>query len=244
MDHLTPAALWTALQEGTLDVEGQFVQGSNYTFLTRLTWQAEGLRVVYKPIRGERPLWDFPERSLAKREAAAYLVSEALGWGLVPPTLYRRRKLPLGPGSLQVFIPHDPERHYFTLNEAERQRLKPVALFDVLVNNADRKGSHILFDAEDHLWAIDQGLCFHVVPKLRTVIWDFAGQELPADLLADVEKLAAALQPADSELRASLQALLRPAEVNALLRRARALLNAPFFPQPNPRERPYPWPVV
>lgn len=244
MDHLTPAALWTALQEGTLDVEGQFVQGSNYTFLTRLTWQAEGLRVVYKPIRGERPLWDFPERSLAKREAAAYLVSEALGWGLVPPTLYRRRKLPLGPGSLQVFIPHDPERHYFTLSMAERQRLKPVALFDVLVNNADRKGSHILFDAEDHLWAIDQGLCFHVVPKLRTVIWDFAGQELPTDLLADVEKLAAALQPADSELRASLQPLLRPAEVNALLRRARALLNAPFFPQPNPRERPYPWPVV
>ena len=169
---------------------------------------------------------------------------QTLGWGLVPPTLYRRRKLPLGPGSLQVFIPHDPERHYFTLNEAERQRLKPVARFDELVNNADRKGSHILFDAEDHLWAIDLGLCFHVVPKLRTVIWDFAGQELPTDLLADVEKLAAALQPADSELRASLQPLLRPAEVNALLRRARALLNAPFFPQPNPRERPYPWPVV
>lgn len=243
--NLSPAdTLLAALQEGTLDVEGQFVQGSNYTFLGRLTWQGEALRVVYKPIRGERPLWDFPERSLAKREAAAYQVSEALGWGLVPLTIYRRRKLPLGPGSLQLFVPHDPETHYFTLDEAGRQRLKPVALFDVLLNNADRKGSHILFDAEDHIWAIDQGLCFHVVPKLRTVIWDFAGQELPADLLADVARLIDALQPVESDLRTSLLKLLRPAEINALLRRARALLAAPFFPRPNPRERPFPWPVV
>lgn len=234
----------TALQEGTPELEGQFLQGSNYTFLVHLTWQELEFRAVYKPNRGERPLWDFPDHSLSKREAAAFLVSEALGWQLVPPTIYRRRKLPLGAGSLQLFIEHDPEVHYFNFSAELRQQLKPVALFDVLLNNADRKGSHILRAADGHLWAIDQGLCFHTQPKLRTVIWDFAGQAVPDALLADVAALLDHLQPPESPLRESLAACLRPAEINALCRRAQHILQTRSYPQPRPNERPFPWPPV
>ncbi len=140
---------------------------------------------MYKPTRGERPLWDFPPASLAGREVAAYLVSEALGWRLVPPTIYRK-KGPLGPGSLQAFVEHDPEYHYFTFNESDRQRLRPVALFDLLINNADRKGSHVLLDEQDHMWLIDHGVCFHVEDKIRTVIWDFAGEPFPDALCSDL----------------------------------------------------------
>ena len=113
-----------------------------------------------------------------RRKAAAYLVSEALGWRLVPPTVYRQQA-PIGPGSLQLFVEHDPEYHYFNFKEADRQRLRPVALFDLLINNADRKGSHVLLDPNDHLWLIDHGLCFHREDKLRTVIWDFTARQFP-----------------------------------------------------------------
>jgi streptogramin lyase len=120
---------------------------------------------------------DFPRASLARREVAAYLVSEALGWRLVPPTVYRKDG-PIGSGSLQLFIEHDPGYHYFTFSDADRQRLHPVAIFDLLINNADRKGSHLLLDPDGHLWLIDHGLCFHREDKLRTVIWDFAGEPI------------------------------------------------------------------
>ena len=132
---------------------------------------------------GEQPLWDFPENTLAGREVCAYLVSQALGFGIVPFTLLRDG--PLGPGSLQQYIDHDPNYHYFTFKPAEIERLRPVVLFDLLVNNADRKGSHILVQKRTRkLYLIDHGLCFHVEDKLRTVIWDFAGEPIPADLLA------------------------------------------------------------
>lgn len=231
-----------ALQDGEIDVQGQFLSGSNYTFLGEARYQQQTLKVVYKPVRGEQPLWDFAPGSLAHREVAAYLLSEALGWELVPPTVYRRRA-PLGPGSLQYYVEHDPHHHFFTFTPAEKERLRPVAIFDLISNNADRKGGHILIDEERHIWLIDQGLCFHVDDKLRTVVWEFAGEPLPADLLADLERLIAALD-AGQALRESLGEHLRPGEISALRSRARRLVEMGCFPDPPSSRRPYPWPPV
>lgn len=228
-----------ALQEAPVHLRGEFINSSNHTFLVELQSEPPVL-AVYKPTRGERPLWDFPERSLTRREVAAYIVSQQLGWHLVPETIYRRRKLPYGPGALQRFIVHNPQQHYFTFSAEHRQRLRPVAVFDLLLNNADRKGGHLLLDEHDHLWAIDHGICFHTEPKLRTVIWDFAGQPIPAELLNDVQRLL----DEEAALRAALQPLLRPGEIRALLRRGRALLETQTFPLPNPHERAYPWPPI
>lgn len=236
-------AILAALQAGKMSLKGQFVHGSNYTFLVEISAASGRIQAVYKPIRGEQPLWDFPVRSLARREVAAYLISEALGWELVPPTAYRKRG-PLGAGSVQWYVVHDPERHYFNFSAAEKERLKPVVLFDMLINNADRKGGHILLGENDHLWLIDHGICFHVEDKLRTVIWDFAGQAIPAGLLSDLARLSAGLQAADSPLRASLKPLLNRAEIDRLAERARRILENPVFALPDRRDRPYPWPPV
>ncbi len=231
------------LQNGALTVQGQFINGSNYTFLGEVQSPTDALRVVYKPVRGEQPLWDFPSRSLARREVAAYLVSEALGWELVPPTVYRKRA-PLGSGSIQLFVNHDPDRHYFSFTSQEKERLKPAAAFDVLVNNADRKGGHLLLDDDGHLWLIDHGICFHVDDKLRTVIWDFAGQPVPECLLEDIRRFLTLLEPGDSPLRAALKPLLSAAEIRRLAARGQALVNNPVFPLPDRQNRPYPWPPV
>lgn len=244
MDADSQRLILKALLESPLEMEGQFLQGSNYTFLVRLDAQGKALRAVYKPVRGERPLWDFPQRSLAKREVAAYLVSEALGWSLVPPTIYRHRKTPLGPGSLQLYIEHDPDYHYFNFSVADHQRLKPVVVLDVLLNNADRKGSHIIRAEDGHLWAIDQGLCFHTQPKLRTVIWEFAGEPIPENLLADMQRLKDELKREESILNKELIKYIRPAEINAVGQRIDQLLTARQFPVPDSRERPFPWPPV
>ncbi len=232
-----------ALQAGTIDLQGQFLNSSNYTFLAQLDYEGQRLPVVYKPVRGERPLWDFPANTLSKREAAAFTFSELLGWNLVPPTVFRR-KAPLGRGSLQYFVEHDPQNHYFNFTEADRQRLRPFALFDLLINNADRKGGHLLLDADGDLWGIDHGVCFHVDDKLRTVIWDFAGQPLPENLMGDMARVAEELAQPESAGRAALLGLLRPSEVNALIRRARRLLKAGVYPQPGKDRRAFPWPPV
>jgi uncharacterized repeat protein (TIGR03843 family) len=231
-----------ALQQGELDVQGQFLRGSNYTFLASLTYNGETIKVVYKPARGEQPLWDFPTGSLGKREVAAYQVSEALGWGLVPPTVYRR-KGPLGPGSLQQYIEHDPNYHYFTFSAEDKQRLRPTVIFDLLLNNADRKGSHVLVAADQHIWLIDQGLTFNVDEKLRTVIWDFAGEAIPAELIKDLQTMVARLEPGVG-LREQLQVYLSAGEVRALTARARHLLESQKFPLPSEDRRVYPWPPV
>lgn len=231
-----------ALEDGKLDVQGQFLNGSNYTFLGELTYQDTVFKVVYKPVRGEQPLWDFSPGSLAHREVAAFLLSEGLAWDLVPPTIYRRRA-PLGPGSLQLYVEHDPHHHFFNFTDAERQRLRPAALFDLMVNNADRKGGHILIDETDHIWLIDQGLCFHVDDKLRTVVWDFAGQPIPDALLGDLERIILALEHGQP-LRAQLEAHLRPGEVSAVRSRASQLVEIGCFPAPPSSRRPYPWPPV
>lgn len=236
-------AVLTALQSAKLELKGEFVHGYNYTFLTEVQPEdGEPFLAVYKPQQGEQPLWDFPEETLAHRETAAFLVSQALGWELIPPTVYRQDG-PFGPGSLQLFIDHDPEHHYFNFSAAEFQQLRPVVLFDLLVNNADRKGGHLLFDEHGHLWLIDHGLCFNAEEKLRTVIWDFAGEPIPAELCADLQAFHQKLQPG-SELWQSLAAHLSQPELAALAARLENLLPCQRFPFPPNDRRAYPFPPV
>ena len=229
----------TILKIGRLSLEGEFLRGFNYTFLVDVEHKETKLKAVYKPQQGEQPLWDFPENTLAQREAAAFLVSEGLGWQLVPPTVYRPDG-PFGAGSLQLFIPHNPEYHYFNLAEEDFQRLRPVVLFDLLINNADRKGSHLIFDDDEHLWLIDHGLCFNEEDKLRTVIWDFAGDAVPSELRGDIAKFERQLTR-PSELRAALEDHLAPEEITALQHRAEKLHNIERFPFPPNDRRAYPY---
>jgi len=209
---------------------------SNATFLTELDLDGASGLAVYKPARGERPLWDFPP-GLFTRELAAYLLSEALGWGLVPPTV--RREGPYGEGSVQLFVPADFEQHYFTLreNRTHHERLKRICVFDLVANNADRKAGHCLLAPEGVVYAVDNGLCFHVEPKLRTVIWDFGGEPIPEGFLTDLRGFLAAPLPAE------LAALLAPAERAALEGRAHALVKGGRFPTDASGVR-YPWPLV
>lgn len=232
----------TALQRGEVTVKGEFLWGSNYTFSVQITHEKRTYHAVYKPTRGERPLWDFPRASLARREVAAYLVSEAIGWCFVPPTVYRG-KGPIGAGSLQLYVEHDPEYNYFNLNDADRQRLRPVALFDLMINNADRKGSHILFDGNHKIWLIDHGICFHRDAKLRTVIWDFAGEPIPEELCATLTGFLQKLSP-ESKVARDLKQYISQQEVSALFSRTERLLKSGRFPNPHPNRRPYPWPPV
>jgi uncharacterized repeat protein (TIGR03843 family) len=229
------------LQQGEMEIVAQFSWGSNYTFLVNLSYQGETIEAVYKPQQGERPLWDFPAETLAGREVAAYIVSQALGWGLVPPTVFRA-EAPLGPGSLQQRVAHDPELHYFTFDDKTRQRLRPAAIFDLVVNNADRKGGHILLSEGGKLLLIDHGICFHAEPKLRTVIWDFVGEPLPADLSADAARLQAELT--QGKLRRDLAQHLAEEEIDAMYVRIAELLTAGRFPFPPEDQRYTPWPLV
>jgi uncharacterized repeat protein (TIGR03843 family) len=229
-----------AFQQGELKLKGQFMLGSNYTFLVDVHYENKIYPAVYKPSRGEQPLWDFPENTLALREVTAYLVSEALGFHFVPFTTLSTNG-PHGPGSLQQYIEYDPEYHYFNFSEEDKAKLKPVVLFDLLVNNADRKGSHVFFDANSHkLWAIDHGICFHEYDKLRTVIWDFAGQPIPGELCATLDVLLSR----NSSLLTDLQPYLNPIEISALTARAKRLLAAKVFPRLPRDRRVYPYPPV
>lgn len=233
------AVLDPALKRGKLELKGQFMPGSNYTFLVDIQHEGRTLQAVYKPSKGEQPLWDFPDQTLAHREVAAYMVSQALGWCFVPLTVLRADG-PYGAGSIQQYIEYDPNYHYFNFSEEDKARLKPVMLFDLLCNNADRKGSHVIIEEGTRkLWLIDHGLCFHEDDKLRTVIWDYAGEPIPDDLLAPLEHL-----PSDQGLLAGLQAYLNSKEISALLARARSLVSARVFPPPPEYRRAYPYPPV
>ncbi|TFH36551.1 MAG: SCO1664 family protein [Anaerolineales bacterium] len=229
------------LRTGEIEIVGQLTWGSNYTFLAQGQADAGQLPAIYKPERGERPLWDFPYGSLSDRELAAFITSQTLGWSLVPPTI-KREEAPAGPGSLQLYVEADPEIHYFTLSEETKQRLRPTALFDLIINNADRKSGHILIDEDDHLWLIDHGVCFHEEYKVRTVIWDFVGEEIPQAFLASIQKLIEDLAP-ERELRRVLSTCLSDSEIRALIDRSSKILMDPVFPAPGPG-RPYPWPLV
>ena len=230
------ADAFTLLTRGRITLRGRMPYSSNATFLAELDLDGAAGLAVYKPVRGEQPLWDFPP-GLFKRELAAYLLSEALGWALVPPTV--RREGPYGEGSLQLFVSADFEQHYFTLREnpAHHERLKRICVFDLVANNADRKAGHCLLAPDGAIYAVDNGLCFHVEPKLRTVIWDFGDEPIPEGLLDALRRFLAA------PLSDGLAALLAPAEGEALRRRAHALVKDGRFPTDASGVR-YPWPLV
>ncbi len=230
-----PNTLLELLERGEVEIVGRLPWSSNHTFVARVALGEQEVMAVYKPGRGERPLWDFPPH-LYRRERAAYLLSEALGWGIVPETVLRD-DLPLGDGSLQRFVDADFDQHYFTLLEdgVRVDELLRVGVFDILCNNADRKSGHCLL-AEERIWAIDHGLTFHEHPKLRTVIWDFAGSRVPDDLRADAARLAAS-PPLD------LLALLDDDEADAFVRRCALVARLDCMPHPT-HDRAYPWPLV
>lgn len=232
------------LLESPLQVLGLLPYSSNHTFLVHLgdADDASAPLGVYKPTRGERPLYDFPDKTLYRREAAAYEVSRALGWDLVPPTVVRA-EAPLGPGSVQLFVEHDPEHHYFTLLAGHQAYFKRLAAFDMICNNADRKAGHCLIDATGRIWAVDHGLTFHPLPKLRTVIWDFAGRRVPARDRQGAAWLATELSSSGSPLLAILSDFLAQPEVAALRRRAEDLSQPCDYPAPN-SDWSFPWPLV
>jgi hypothetical protein len=224
-----------------LKVLGLLHGSSNYTFLARLEpHPPAGLLAVYKPARGESPLWDFEAGTLYKREVAAYELSKVLGWPRIPPTVVRRHG-PHGVGAVQLFIEAD-RRHFLNEQSTRRPTWARVALFDVIANNADRKSGHCLFDANDDVWVIDHGLTFNVDHKLRTVIWDFSGDPLPAELCGDVERALSDIEKGG--LAATLDRLLSPAEVRMLKRRLRGVLDPAWrFPEPTSAWS-VPWPPV
>jgi uncharacterized repeat protein (TIGR03843 family) len=239
----------TQLRTGDVEVLGRLPWSSNTTLLAEIRSDdgdgagddgadgAEPLHAVYKPRRGERPLWDFPE-GLDRREVAAYELSSALGWDLVPETVLRE-DLPFGVGSLQRFVPFDTEQHYFTLyeDEAHHEALRTICCFDLLCNQTDRKAGHCLLGEDGRIWAVDNGLAFHTIAKLRTVIWEFAGEPVPDRLRDDICRLVGRGLPD------SLRSLLSPDEQAAVLQRAGDLVDHATFPVPR-GDRHYPWPLV
>ena len=228
------------LSGGEVALIGLMPHSSNYTFLAEVRHPDCAVLGVYKPRRGERPLWDFPEGTLYRREVAAFELSRALGWPAVPPTIVRDG--PHGPGSMQLFVEFGYERallHAAATRDWTTSR--GVALFDAIANNADRKSGHCLVDADGTIWSVDHGVCFAVAPKLRSVIWEFAGERIPAELLDDVRRVAGALR--SGAVRDTMTALLDTAEVDAAAGRAEDLVRSKRFPEPG-SERGLPWPPV
>ena len=223
-------------RSGEIELVGRMPWSSNHTFLVQITDGEQCTRAVYKPERGERPLWDFPS-GLHRREAAAAVLSDALGWGIVPETIVRDG--PLGEGSVQRFVEADFDQHYFTIYEdgTHAGDLRAICAFDVIANNTDRKSGHCLLGVDGRVYAIDNSLCFHVQPKLRTVIWEFGGEPVPSALLEDVARLV-------DDPPAGLGALLDPDEVDAVRRRAERLVRSAVFPEARAGYRHYPWPLV
>jgi uncharacterized repeat protein (TIGR03843 family) len=233
-------ALKAIFENGEIELKGQFTRGFNYSFLVNIHHEGKEVSAVYKPSRGEQPLWDFPENTLAGREVCAWLVDHELGLDMVPFTCLREG--PFGMGSIQEFIDHNPAYHYFTFKPADLERLRPVALFDLLINNADRKSSHILVQKRTRrIFLIDHGLCFHAEDKLRTVIWDFAGEPITADLLERVSSLRMALDDPKG-IANILHTYLSGDELKALGKRAEALLKDRHFPFPPRDRRAFPYP--
>ncbi len=226
------------LAAGSLELEGRLLDATNATFLCRLELpDGTSARCIYKPRRGERPLDDFPDGTLANRERAAFLLSEAFGWGIVPPTVLRDG--PFGDGMAQLWVDVDETVDVVDLVMTPDPRLRRVAVFDVVANNADRKGGHLLPTQDGHVHGVDHGVCFSPFPKLRTVLWGWRGQALLPDEMAGVERVREAL---NGSLGDELTALLSRGEVAATVRRAQRLLDAGCFPQPDPGRPALPWP--
>ncbi len=224
------------LRSGEIEILGRMPYSSNATFLVEMRMDDVAAKAIYKPMRGERPLWDFPP-GLYRREIAAFCLSERLNLHVVPPTV--ERDGPLGPGSVQLFVDARFEEHYFTLFEADsslHDQFRSIAIFDIVANNTDRKSGHCLIDREDKVWAIDNGLCFSADFKLRTVIWEFSGEPIPEDLLEGLRRFVD--EPADC-----LSEWLDDDEVEAAVDRARVLTAGEVFPT-DPSGSRYPWPMV
>lgn len=230
------------LQSGEVETEhGRLRWSSNYTFLISVCDDEHQAMAIYKPQRGERPLWDFPDGTLCYRERAAFLVSDAIGWDIVPPTVLRDGSH--GLGSFQLYIEHNPEVTYFNFDDSFKDQMMRFAAFDYITNNADRKGGHCLLDENGKVWGIDHGICFHVAPKLRTVIWDYATQTVPDDILADVAALCEQIDTEENPLRQNISQLISPKELASFQRRVHRLLETKKFPEPGYGPS-YPWPPV
>lgn len=234
------ARLLRALREGALTLDGRLVEASNASFVGVMRLPEDGfeVRCVYKPIAGERPLWDFPDGTLAHREAAAFLVSEAARWGVVPPTVFRA-EAPLGPGMIQQWMDVDEAVDLLAALRAGHPGLRRIALFDAVVNNTDRKGGHLLPVSGGRLLGVDHGVCFSVEPKLRTILWGWRGAALSEEELAELARLRVAL---DGRLGRDLGRHLDAAETEAVRQRVESLLAEGRFPQPNPDWPAVPWP--
>ena len=255
-----------ALRHGDLTVVGRIRSASNATFLCEAQLDGDTVRCVYKPVAGEQPLWDFPDGTLAGRELAAYLVSEALGWDLVPHTIIRKGPAGLGmfqlwveqpdepediglvdlrptdavpPGYLSVLTAYDYSGAEVALVHADDPQLRRMAVFDVIVNNADRKGGHILTGVDGKVYGVDHGISLHVQDKLRTVLWGWAGTPIGDETLSAIDSVRGQL---DSALGKQLRKHLTTAEIEALRQRVRTLVDQPVMPAPNGR-RPLPWPA-
>ncbi len=242
--QVTEARVLAVLHDGLLAEHGLLPYSSNHSFLVVATEGELALPAVYKPQRGESPLWDFEWGTLCKRETAAYLISRTLGWDLVPPTVLRSGTR--GLGSVQFYVEHDADAHYFTIQADARyaEPLRRVALFDFVVNNADRKSGHCLVGSDNRIWAIDHGICFHADYKLRTVVWEFSDEPIAQPLLDDLDDLRMQLVGRRSDLAQALCALLSDGERRALLQRVQQLLRDRRYPSPQAHRRNYPWPPV
>lgn len=252
------------LREGELELDGLLVESSNHAMVGEVRHDGMAIRCVYKPMRGERPLWDFPRGELARREVAAYLVANAAGWCCVPPTVFRDG--PAGPGMVQkwvadhddeavaqIFQPHTVPEGWLPIFRAEGEDgnplvvahadtdgLRQLAVFDAVVNNADRKASHLLACADGAVLGVDHGLTFHAEPKLRTILWGWAGEPIPASILHGIEALA----DRGDALDAALADHLDPDELDALHQRIEGLRREPVFPLPPTDRYPIPWPPL
>ena len=237
----TTAAILNILEHGELELEGLVPWGSNYTFLVHVAHKSGRVDAIYKPSRGERPLWDFARGTLCLRERAAFLISEALGWHLVPPTLLREG--PHGWGSVQYYVEHDPQQHYLTLQGHQVDQIQRIVLFDALINNADRKSGHVIIDDDVRIWAIDHGVSFHTEYKLRSVIWEFAGETIPENLMTSLVAFHSWLCYGSDPGYVELSQLLDSLELEALSDRLKRLIESETFPHPG-SGRHYPWPLV
>ena len=226
------------LSSGNLEVIGRLVDASTATLFGEVSQGEKSVKVIYKPIAGERPLWDFQEGNLASREVAAYKVSEIAGFHLVPPTVLRDG--PFGFGSVQQWIEPDEKADVIALAQSDTPIIRSLALFDVLINNTDRKFGHILIDREARVFGCDHGVTFHAEPKLRTVIWQFAGLELDSEELTKLSAFEIKLGTSSHEL----DDLLNPEEIAALHKRCQKLLEEKHFPYPSDEWPAVPWPPV
>lgn len=236
------------LKRGELDVVGQLIDASNGSLLCRLALasddagklsNAEAPLVIYKPTAGERPLWDFPDGTLSRREVAAYVVAESLGWEIVPPTVWREG--PVGPGMVQVWVDVDENVDLVALVQSDHAALRRIAVFDALINNGDRKGGHLLPTADGTIWGIDHGVSFAVDDKLRTVLWQWRGLPIPESLVKDIENWLQRMT-SDGSAIGVLSELLDDDEIEILLKRGRQLVGNGRHPQPSPDWPAIPWP--